>query len=84
MYDFKKRLFLFKFPKRAALILASLVGFFLVWDVMGIILDVFFTNQQYVSGLYVVTKDLPIEEFLFLTHVCYFSVLLSLTLESPQ
>lgn len=57
------------------MIIAVSVGFFLAWDVTGIILDVFSTNQQWVSGLYVVTPDLPVEEFLFLAFFSYLVII---------
>lgn len=49
--------------------------FFLTWDVTGILLGVFSTNQNWVTGLYLVTPDLPVEEFLFLTLLGYLTVL---------
>ena len=84
LLDYKKRLFLFSHPKRAVLILFCAVVFFLLWDIAGIALNVFFTNQQYVSGVHLFTPDLPIEELLFLTLVCYVSVQFSILLESHQ
>ncbi len=76
-YDYKKRIFLFCRPKQALTILLSLVGFFLLWDITGIVLGVFFTNQEFVSGLYFFTPNMPIEEIFFLTLVCYVSIILS-------
>lgn len=51
------------------------MGFFLLWDITGIVLDIFSTNQALVTGLHVVVPDLPIEEFFFLFLLCYLSAL---------
>ena len=56
-------------------ILVSLI-FFLTWDVTGINLQVFSTNQDWVTGLFIATPNLPIEEFLFLTLLSYLTILL--------
>lgn len=56
--------------RQATVCLVVGVIFFLVWDVVGIALGVFATNQAWVSGWHVVTPDLPVEEFLFLTLLC--------------
>jgi lycopene cyclase domain-containing protein len=52
-------------------ILVAGIIFFLGWDIAGVVLGVFSTNQDWVTGLYVITPDLPIEEFLFLTLLNY-------------
>lgn len=51
------------------------VGFFLVWDIAGIILGIFSTNPRYVLGLNIFTPNLPIEEVLFLTLLIYVSLI---------
>lgn len=66
------------------MVLALVVGFFLLWDVAGILLNVFYTNQKYVSGVYFFTPDMPLEEILFLTLVGYVSVMASLMLERKK
>jgi len=47
----------------------------LLGDIAGIGLRIFSTNQTYVSGLYVMTPNLPIEEFFFLYLLCYVTLL---------
>ncbi|MBP9827044.1 lycopene cyclase domain-containing protein [Candidatus Saccharibacteria bacterium] len=58
--------------KRATLAtLAVMVAFFLVWDIAGIILGIFFTNPRYTLGLNLVSPNLPIEEVGFLILLNY-------------
>lgn len=73
--DYKKHLAWFWNGRKTATTLAIGLIFFLAWDISGIVLNVFSTNQAWVSGLYLVTPNLPIEEFLFLTLLCYQTVL---------
>lgn len=51
--------------------------FFLAWDIAGIWLKVFSTNQRYVLGLYLFTPDLPIEECFFLILLTYVILLVT-------
>ncbi len=74
--DYKKQLAWFWNARKTAASLAIGLVFFLTWDISGIVLNVFSTNQAWVSGLYVVTPNLPIEEFFFLNLLCYQTVLL--------
>lgn len=74
--DKKYNLALFWDAKKTLIALLAGLLFFLVWDVVGIVLGVFSTNQAWVSGLYVITPDLPIEEFLFLILLNYQVILL--------
>lgn len=69
--DKKYRLAFFWDHHKTAVILLVGIVFFFAWDVAGVILGVFSTNQAWVTGLYVITPDLPIEEFLFLTLLNY-------------
>ena len=54
----------------------------LLFDVLGIINNIFTTNQRYVIGLYVVSKNLPVEEFIFLFLLCYFCLIVYLILNN--
>lgn len=62
--------------RKVLLCLVLTLVFFLTWDITGIVLGVFSTNPEWVSGLYIVTPNLPIEEFLFLTLLGYQTILL--------
>jgi lycopene cyclase domain-containing protein len=54
----------------------------LLFDVLGIINNVFTTNQRYVTGLYIISKNLPVEEFIFLFLLCYFCLVLYLLINN--
>lgn len=51
--------------------IATLVGFFLIWDIAGIILGIFYTNPRYTLGINLATPNLPIEEVFFLILLVY-------------
>lgn len=65
--DYKYRLFFFRDTKAAVTIWLVGLLFFLAWDITGIVFNVFSTNQEWVSGLYFFTPDIPLEELFFLT-----------------
>jgi lycopene cyclase domain-containing protein len=73
--DYEKKLALFWNRKKVLVIIGVTILFFLTWDVTGIVLDVFSTNPAWVSGVYFITPDLPLEEFLFLTLLAYQTIL---------
>jgi lycopene cyclase domain-containing protein len=73
--DYKRSLVIFKSTKTALKIIVAGVGFFLIWDVFGILLGVFATNQSYVLGIGIFSPNVPIEEVLFLTLLCYVTLL---------
>ena len=59
---------------RGALVLVAGVGFFVVWDLVGIGLGIFFRGRTpYMSGL-VVAPELPVEELAFLTLLSYLTM----------
>ena len=73
--DYKLKLALFVKPALATKILLTSIIFFLIWDIVGIFYGIFSTNQEFVSGLYFFTSDLPLEELLFLTLFSYVTLL---------
>ncbi|ROP57015.1 MULTISPECIES: lycopene cyclase domain-containing protein [unclassified Rathayibacter] len=67
-------LFFWADARRAAIVLPVGVVFFLLWDLAGIGLGVFFRGETpYMTGLQI-APELPIEEVLFLTLLCYLSM----------
>lgn len=74
--DYKLQLALFWNSRKAALILLINLIFFLVWDIVNISAGIISTNREWVSGVYLLTPNLPIEEFLFLTLLGYQTLLL--------
>ena len=64
-------LFVWRDARRASIVLPLGVAFFLIWDVFGIALGIFFRGQtSFMTGL-LVGPELPIEEVFFLTLLCY-------------
>lgn len=76
--DLRLRLVLFAGrdeARRGAAVLAIGVGFFVLWDLVGIGLGVFFRGAtRYLSGV-LVAPELPVEELGFLTLLCYLTLL---------
>jgi lycopene cyclase domain-containing protein len=72
--DKRSGLFFWNDARRAAIVLPAGVLFFLIWDLFGIGLGVFFRGETpYMTGLQL-APELPIEEVLFLTLLCYLSM----------
>lgn len=72
--DRRFRLFFWRGPVRAAVILVVGVAFFLVWDVFGITLGIFFRGEtSFMTGI-LVGPELPLEEVFFLCLLCYFAM----------
>ncbi len=72
--DRRFRLFFFDRPARAAVVLAAGVAFFLVWDLFGIGLGIFFRGEtQFMTGI-LIAPELPLEEVFFLTLLCYLTM----------
>jgi lycopene cyclase domain-containing protein len=67
-------LFFFDRPVRAAIVLVMGVLFFVVWDLFGIGLGVFFRGEtDFMTGLQL-APELPLEEIFFLTLLCYLTM----------
>jgi lycopene cyclase domain-containing protein len=60
--------------RRAAIVLVAGVAFFLVWDLAGIGLGIFFRGEtSFMTGLQL-APELPLEELFFLTLLCYLTM----------
>jgi lycopene cyclase domain-containing protein len=69
--DVRYRLFFARDAKRAGIVLAVGVLFFLAWDLAGIGLGLFFVGQgRFLTGI-VLAPELPLEEVFFLTLLCW-------------
>lgn len=67
-------LFFWNNPRRATVVLAIGVVFFLVWDLAGISLGIFFRGQTpFMTGL-LLAPELPLEELFFLVFLCYLTM----------
>ena len=72
--DRRSRLFFFADARRAAIVLAAGVAFFVVWDLIGIGLGIFIRGESpYMTGV-LLAPELPVEEIGFLTLLCYLTM----------
>ncbi|CAD6007232.1 lycopene cyclase domain-containing protein [Agreia sp. COWG] len=72
--DRRFTLFFFRDGRRAALVLAAGIVFFVVWDLAGIGLGIFFRGETaFMTGLQL-APELPLEEIFFLTLLCYLTM----------
>lgn len=70
--DYRYQLAAFSHPTRTMKVVAAGVGLFVVWDMLGIALGIFFSGRSdYMSGWYL-APEFPVEEIIFLTFLCYF------------
>ncbi|WP_281887342.1 lycopene cyclase domain-containing protein [Agromyces rhizosphaerae] len=76
--DARFRLVFWDSPGRAAAVIGIGVAAFLVWDLAGIALGVFFRGEtEFMTGI-LLAPELPLEEVLFLTFLCYLTLVLVL------
>jgi lycopene cyclase domain-containing protein len=69
--DRRFRLFFWADARRAAIVLVAGVVFFLVWDLAGVGLGIFFRGEtSFMTGLQV-APEVPLEEVFFLTLLVY-------------
>jgi lycopene cyclase domain-containing protein len=74
MLDRRFGLFFWRDARRASIVLVVGVLFFVVWDLFGIGLGIFFRGEtDFMTGLQV-APELPIEEIFFLTLLCYLTM----------
>lgn len=72
--DRRFTLFFFRDARRASIVLAAGLVFFICWDLAGIGLGIFFRGEtSFMTGLQL-APELPIEEIFFLTLLCYLSM----------
>jgi lycopene cyclase domain-containing protein len=76
--DFRHKLAFASNAIRSVITLAIGVGFFLVWDISGIALGIFFRGQaRHLTG-WQLAPELPLEELFFLFLLCYTTLLVFL------
>lgn len=74
--DRRYSLALFYNSRRTLATIGVGVVIFTIWDIAGIALGIFFSGQtQYLSGLYL-GPEYPLEELIFLTFLCYFTLVM--------
>jgi lycopene cyclase domain-containing protein len=72
--DRRFTLFFFRDVRRAIIVLAAGLVFFLVWDLAGIGLGIFFRGETSFMTGFQLAPELPIEELFFLTLLCYLAM----------
>lgn len=73
--DYRYRLAYFVDRRATLLTIGGMVAFFVIWDVIGIELGIFFTGKTaYLSGIEL-AADLPLEELFFLVLLSYVTLL---------
>ena len=74
--DWRFRVAAFDQPRRALITVAVAVAVFLVWDLVGVGLGIFFIGDApYLSGI-VIAPEVPLEEVFFLVLLTYQTLLL--------
>ncbi len=74
MLDRRFGLFFWRDRRRAAIVLVAGVLFFLIWDLAGVGLGVFFRGEtEFMTGLQI-APEIPVEEVFFLTLLCYLTM----------
>jgi lycopene cyclase domain-containing protein len=72
--DRRFRLFFWQDARRATVVLTTGIVFFLIWDLAGINLGVFFRGGgQWMTGI-LLAPELPLEEVFFLTLLSYMTM----------
>lgn len=72
--DRRFRLFFWKAPLRAAMVMLTGIVFFLIWDVVGIDRGIFFRGEtSFMTGVQL-ADELPLEEVFFLALLCYLTM----------
>lgn len=79
--DRRLKLAFFNDWRRTAITLAVGLVVFLIWDLFGIHLGIFFDGGSPLTTGIMVAPELPIEEFFFLTFLCYFALIVYRLLE---
>jgi lycopene cyclase domain-containing protein len=70
LVDARYRLFFWRAPLRATVVVALGVAMLLVWDLWGISLGIFFREPNAYSTGLLIAPHLPIEEPVFLAFLC--------------
>jgi lycopene cyclase domain-containing protein len=84
LLDRRFRLFFWRDARRAAIVLAVGVLFFLVWDLFGVGLGIFFRGEtSFMTGLQV-APEVPLEEVFFLALLCYLTMNVYNALDRPR
>lgn len=76
LLDHRFKLFFFADARRAALVTVIGLAFFLLWDLGGIGLDIFYRGETPIMLGLNLAPHLPVEEVFFLAFLCYLTMVL--------
>lgn len=82
LLDWRSRLFFWRNPRRAGIVLATGVTFLVVWDLVGIGLGIFARGETSALTGILLAPELPLEEPIFLIFLCYLTMNLIFGLRS--
>ncbi|UBQ02983.1 lycopene cyclase domain-containing protein [Curtobacterium sp. TXMA1] len=69
--DARHRLFFWRSPLRAAAVMVVGLAFFLVWDIVGVHLGIFFIGRNNLLTGVLLAPEVPLEEVFFLVLLCW-------------
>jgi lycopene cyclase domain-containing protein len=72
--DWRYKLFFWADWRRATIVMAAGLAFFLIWDVTGVNLHIFFPGDSSWDTGWMIAPGVPIEELFFLTLLCYLTM----------
>lgn len=73
--DYRFKLAFFHDARRTAITLAVAIGLFIIWDILGIALGIFYHGGSSFTLPVQLLPEFPIEELLFLTLLTYVTLL---------
>ncbi len=73
--DYRFKLAFFHDARRTAITLAVAIGLFIIWDILGIALGIFYHGGSSFTLSVRLLPEFPIEELLFLTLLTYVTLL---------
>jgi len=76
LFDWRWKFVFFNDARRAALTIASGMAIFIIWDLLGIYLGIFFSGRSPFALPFMLVPEFPLEEILFLFLFCYITLLL--------
>jgi lycopene cyclase domain-containing protein len=72
--DRRLGLFFWRDARRATIVLVAGVLFFVIWDLTGVGLGIFFRGEtEFMTGI-LVAPEVPLEELFFLALLCYLTM----------
>jgi len=76
--DWRHKIAFFLDARRSALAIGIGMALFIVWDLLGIHLGIFFSGSSPFALPFMIVPDFPIEELFFLFLLCYVTLVIYL------